>query len=117
MMHLSTIFTYPIKSCGRLEHAEIALDERGPIWDRRWMVVDSDGKGFTQRDLPTMALIQPRFDDGVLALTAPGMPELCIPLQRESGEIWRVDVWGDICAAWDEGEDTANWFSDYLNVD
>jgi uncharacterized protein YcbX len=114
---LSALYTYPIKSCGRLSHSEIALDARGPVWDRRWMVTDGDGKVITQRELPALALVQPRFENGNLAITAPNMPEMCIPLQREAGEIWRVEVWDDICAAWDEGEELADWFSDYLNVD
>jgi uncharacterized protein len=114
---LSSIFTYPIKSCGRLEHTEIALDARGPLWDRRWMVVDSDGKVITQREISSLALVQPRFENGDMAITAPNMPEMRIPLARDAGEIWRVDLWDDICAAWDEGDDLAEWFSDYLNVD
>ncbi|MEO8606369.1 MAG: MOSC N-terminal beta barrel domain-containing protein [Chloroflexota bacterium] len=114
---LTHLYTYPIKSCGSLSHKEIALDARGPLWDRRWMVTDGDGKVITQRELPAMALIQPRFENGNLALTAPNMPEICVPLGREAGEIWRVEVWDDICAAWDEGEEFADWFSDYLHVD
>jgi uncharacterized protein len=114
---LSAIYTYPIKSCGRLEHTEITLDERGPAWDRRWMVVDSDGSGLTQRELPAMALIQPRFEGDQLALTAPGMPEICVPLQHATRQIRQVDLWKDFCDAWDEGDDVSNWFSDYLSVD
>jgi uncharacterized protein YcbX len=114
---LAKLFTYPIKSCGSLSHTEIALDTRGPVWDRRWMVVDSDGKVITQREIASLALVQPRFEDGNLAITAPNMPEMCIPLKCEAGEIWRVQVWDDICAAWDEGDELAEWFSDYMNVD
>lgn len=116
-MHISQIFTYPIKSCGRMAHNEITLDARGPVWDRRWMVVDSDGLFITQRENPALALVQPRFDNSNLAIRAPGMPEMCIPLQRESGEIWRVQVWDDECIAWDEGDELAEWLGDYLKVD
>jgi uncharacterized protein YcbX len=116
-VHISSIFTYPIKSCARLEHTEIALDKYGPVWDRRWMVVDSDGIFLTQRELSALALIQPRIEGDQLAIIAPGMPEICVPLAREAGEVWRVEVWKDTCAAWDEGDEIANWLSDYLNVD
>jgi len=114
---LSGIFTYPIKSCGSLSHTDMMLDERGPIWDRRWMVVDSDGLFITQREIPALALIQPRFENGDLTITAPNMPEMRVPLEREPSEIWRVQVWRDECAAWDEGDDLATWLGDYLNVD
>jgi uncharacterized protein len=116
-MQISSIHTYPIKSCGALSHNEIALDKRGPVWDRCWMVVDSEGMFITQREIPALALVQPRFDNGDLAISAPGMPEVCVPLQREAGEIWRVQVWDDECAAWDEGDELAQWLGDYLNVD
>ncbi len=116
-MHLSGIFTYPIKSCGALAHHEIELDKRGPVWDRRWMVTDSDGMFLTQRELPQLAIIQPRFEDGSLYLSAPGMSEISLPLEREPGDIWRVQVWRDTCAAWDEGDELATWLSDFLNAD
>lgn len=116
-MQISGIYTYPIKSCGAIAHTQIELDKHGPVWDRRWMVVDSDGLFITQRELPALALIQPRFDNGDLAISAPGMPEMCLPLERDAGEIWRVQVWRDECAAWDEGDTLAEWLGDYLNVD
>lgn len=116
-MHLSGIFTYPIKSCGGLSHTEIALDTRGPIWDRRWMVTDSEGMFITQRELPQLAIVQPRFDGDNLVLSAPGMSDLALPLERELGDVWRVQVWRDTCAAWDEGDEVSNWLSDFLNAD
>jgi uncharacterized protein YcbX len=114
---LSHIFTYPIKSCGRLAHTEIALDKCGPVWDRRWMVVDGDGLAITQRELPAMALIQPRFEGGSLWISTPNLPDVCVPLEREPGEVWRVEVWGNVCAAWDEGDELSNWLGDYLGVE
>lgn len=114
---LSQIFTYPIKSCGALSHREIELGARGPLFDRQWMVVDSDGLFITQRELPQLAVIQPRFENHYLYISAPGMPEMTVPLEREAGEIWRVEVWRDTCNAWDEGDEIAIWLSDYLNVD
>lgn len=116
-MQISEIFTYPIKSCGRLSHTEIELDARGPIWDRRWMVVDSDGIFITQREISALALVQPDFVNDELTINAPNMPEMCVPLERDEGEVWRVQIFKDTCAAWDEGEDVAEWLSDFLKVD
>jgi len=116
-MQISGVYTYPIKSCARLSHSEIELDARGPLWDRRWMVVDSDSLFITQREIPALALVQPRFEHGDLIISAPNMPEMRVPLKRDAGEIWRVQVWDDECAAWDEGDELATWLSDYLNVD
>lgn len=116
-MQLSQIFTYPIKSCGALSHTAIEIGERGPVFDRQWMVVDSDGMFITQRELPQLAVIQPNLNGDTLSIIAPGMPEIHVPLARDGGEIWRVQVWKDTCNAWDEGDEVANWLSDYLDVD
>ncbi len=115
-MHISALYTYPIKSCAGLSHEEIELDSRGPLWDRCWMLVDSEGKFMTQREFPGMALIQPAFKGDTMSLTAPGMPEACIPLQQEHVEHRDVQIWDDRCQAWDEGDDLARWFSDYLKT-
>jgi len=116
-MHISALYTYPIKSCAGLTHNIVSFDTRGPLWDRRWVVTDSDGFFYTQRELPPMALIQPTFEDGALVLTAPGMTSIRVPLAAERPAPRAVRVWKDTCEAWDEGNALAQWFSDYLKVD
>ncbi len=116
-MHVSALHTYPIKSCAGLTHQTLSFDNFGPAWDRRWVVTDSDGMFYTQRELPPMALIQPTFEADMLKLTAPGMSTICVPLEAERGSSRSVRVWKDTCEAWDEGDALAQWFSDYLKVD
>ncbi len=116
-MHVSALYTYPIKSCAGLTHNTISFDTFGPAWDRRWVVTDSDGMFYTQRELPAMALIQPTFENGALKLTAPGMSPISVALESERGASRSVRVWKDTCEAWDEGDALAQWFSDYLKVD
>ncbi len=116
-MHVSAIYTYPIKSCAGLTHQTVSFDKFGPAWDRRWVVTDSDGMFYTQRELPAMALIQPTFENGSLKLTAPGMSPISVSLETERGASRSVRVWKDTCEAWDEGDALAQWFSDYLKVD
>lgn len=113
---LAAIHTYPIKSCAALSHREIELDARGPAWDRRFMVIGAGGAFLTQRQRPALALVRPALAAGMLRLAAPGMSELRVPLERTRGPIVRVEVWGDPCEAWDEGEDAAQWFSDHLRT-
>lgn len=113
---ISALYTYPIKSCGVLSHRQIELDASGPMWDRRWMVVNSEGVFLTQRELPPMALIHPAFKGGDLSITAPNMPEMCVPLELERRVACQVRVWKDTVNAWDEGDDLAVWFSDILKL-
>jgi uncharacterized protein len=53
---------------------EILLETAGPVRDRRWMLVDENGRFLTQRMLPRMALIAPLFEGDDLIVEAPGMP-------------------------------------------
>ncbi len=87
----------------------IKLDSRGPVNDRRWMVTDTDGMAITQREISALALVQPTFKADCLALNAPEMPEMLIPLHYTLGHIRQAEVWGDVCKAWDEGEAVAEW--------
>ncbi len=112
---LKSIFTYPIKSCGSLLHVEVDLDAYGLAWDRHWMIADADGVFLTQREFPSLARIQPTFEDGCLRLTAPTMRPIGLPLEHEALPTRKVEVWGDLCEAWDEGDDAASWLSDYLH--
>jgi uncharacterized protein len=117
--HLTAIFTYPIKSCAPLSHSQIDLDSYGPLWDRHWMIVDEDGEFLTQREVPTMALIQPAFEESCLRLSAPGMPEMYLPLQfsqLSAAPARSVTVWKDSCEAADEDEEIATWLSAYLHL-
>jgi uncharacterized protein YcbX len=114
---LTAIYTYPIKACAALKQMEIAFDACGPAWDRRWMIVDLAGEFYTQRELPSLARIRPAIGNGVLRLTAPGMSPISVPLERARDGTLRVRVWRDTCDAWDEGDEIAAWFSDYLRTD
>ena len=117
MIQVTGLYSYPIKSCARLTHTTMEFDARGPLWDRRWMVVEPDGMFVTQRELPRLSLIQPTFQGEQMRLTAPGMPELCIPLPHEPAPTTSVTVFAAVCQAWDEGSIAAEWFSDFLKTD
>ncbi|MDG4829212.1 MOSC domain-containing protein [Solwaraspora sp. WMMD1047] len=78
-MRLAAIHTYPVKGCHRLDHDGARVEPWGLRGDRRWMVVDEDGVGVTQREVPALALIRPEpRPDGVL-LRAAGRPDLTVP--------------------------------------
>ena len=121
MPRITALYTYPVKSCAGIAHAQIALTPTGPEYDRRWMIgYDEGGKALsqiTQRDLPQLALVQPTISGDSLILSAPGKSDLCVPLQDRALKMSRITVWSDTVKAHDEGDEAAEWFSDYLNVD
>ena len=113
---LTGITIYPIKSCGGIDVASAVLEPPGLRHDRRWMVVDGDGRFLTQRDVPRMALIHPALNDDHLVVHAPGMPALCVPLIVSTPHHVAVRVWSDTVIAASVGDEAAEWFSTFLGV-
>jgi uncharacterized protein YcbX len=118
MITVTALYSYPIKGCAATSHDDQAeLDERGLRWDRRWMVVDADNNFITQRSKPQLACVRPAVEADCLRVTAPALPELYVPLiAAQRGPARQVTVWKDTCAAWDEGDEAARWFSSYLQM-
>lgn len=116
MPELSALIYYPIKSC-RGHTVEVSNVERmGLEHDRRMMVVTSDGNFLTQREHPKLALVTPSNSGEKLTLTAPGTDNLAVNIQK-SGPSRPVNIWRskDVQAV-DQGEQAAEWFSDWLGT-
>lgn len=115
MITVTGLFTYPVKSCRGIALSAAAVTTRGLPYDREWMVVDENGVFLTQRTLPRMALVSTALIDDSLILSAPGAEApLMIPLVRNHMATRQVRVWRDDCAALDEGNEAASWFSTLL---
>jgi len=112
---LRGLYQYPIKSCRGTSLTEAVVGVRGIVADRHWMVVDASGNFLSQRELPRMALIAPRLSGGAMEVSAPGMRPLMVPIGA-GGERVEVAVWDDRCAARDEGDAAATWFTAFLGV-
>ena len=112
---LSELHIYPIKSARGISLSSARVDFRGLEHDRRWMVVDEQGRFLTQRSIPRMALIHVDLRPSHLAVKAEGMEELLLPLRPESGDTLRIRVWDDSFDAMDTGEEAASWFTEMLS--
>lgn len=112
---IARLFVYPIKSCAGIEVREALLTETGLDLDRAWMIVDPQGQFITQRELPRMALIQPRLKSEEMVLRAPGMLALHVGIDVVE-EPMTVTVWRDTVPAWDMGPVAAQWFTDFLGT-
>jgi len=111
-----SLHTYPVKSCAGITHTQIGISAAGLDHDRQWVVVDTEGQFMTQRQYPQMALVQPTLDETALFLNAPEMPTLRISLAKAESEPPAVPIriWNSDTIGTDEGDTTAQWFSDYL---
>ncbi|HEX5540749.1 MAG TPA: MOSC N-terminal beta barrel domain-containing protein [Micromonospora sp.] len=77
-MRLASIHTYPIKGCRRLDHDGAQVEPWGLAGDRRWMLVDEDGVGVTQRETPALATLRPAVGADGLVLRATNLPDLVL---------------------------------------
>jgi uncharacterized protein YcbX len=111
---LSEIWVYPVKSCAGVSVRQTVLTETGLEWDRTWMVVNAQGQLVSQRQVPTMALMETRFRAGDVVLRAPGMLALHLALDQAEGPT-RVSIHGQDMPAYDMGDLAAQWVSDYLS--
>jgi len=111
---LSGLYIYPLKSCAGISLDSAELSATGLRHDRRWMLVDETGGFMSQRAHPRMALISTHLSDEQLTVSAPGMPELLIPLRQENGNLIDVEVWGDVNKGALLGEEADRWFGEVL---
>jgi uncharacterized protein len=112
---VSALYVYPIKSCRGIRVPRWPVVARGFAADRRWMIVDANGKFVTQRELAQLALVSTAIEGQELRLTGPGCAELVLPLTHESGESREVEVWDSRGVAMAHALGSA-WFSDYLGA-
>ncbi|GAA4924784.1 MOSC domain-containing protein [Actinoplanes utahensis] len=86
-MRISALHTYPVKGCHRLDHHEARVEPWGLAGDRRWMIVDPDGVGITQRDTPRLTQLAARPRPGGLTLGAGGLADLDIAEPTDGAKI------------------------------
>ncbi|WP_298832158.1 MOSC N-terminal beta barrel domain-containing protein [uncultured Piscinibacter sp.] len=112
-VRIAGLNVHPIKSCAGIAMTEALVIETGLEFDRAWMVVDERGQFVSQRELPRMALVQPKLRQLDMVLRAPGMLALHVSLDTVESAV-EATVWDDTVAAYDMGDLAAQWFSDFL---
>jgi hypothetical protein len=116
MPRVTRLFVYPVKSCGGIPVPSLELTPRGPRFDRRYMLVDADGRFLTQRRYPQMALIETAIAADGFVIGAPGCDVLRLPfaLETDGRDVCRVKIWEDTVEATLADTDTNIWFSEYM---
>lgn len=115
---VSGLFLYPVKSLGGFAVPSAELDDFGLVGDRRFLVVDADGRFLTQRTLPRMALVGTAFDAGHLILRHAAAEPLAVSRAPDpAAPLRRVNVWGsEGLEAEDCGDAPARWLEARLGV-
>lgn len=118
MLKLSEIWVYPVKSFGGISLQESQVTDRGLELDRRWLLVDDDGRFISQREHPQLALFLPEIKGDSLRITHKELLEFIdIPLRpvfMDSAAKIQVIVWDDTIDAFEVSKDISNWFTKIL---
>jgi uncharacterized protein YcbX len=92
-MRLTALYLYPIKSCAGIAVTEAEVTLRGLRHDRRWMVVDENGRFLSQRTLPRMALLRTAIEGAAIRVQGEGAAPLTLPLLFADGPRIEIEVW------------------------
>lgn len=110
---LIDIRRYPLKSC-RGESVESAIVEPwGLAGDRRWMLVDLDGRFISARENHSMLLIKPVLTANGLRVTAPhcpDLPPLDVPEPDARSQV-AVSIWRSDLTAAPAATEVDAWFT------
>jgi uncharacterized protein YcbX len=117
MYLLSAIYIYPIKSLGGISLNDSGVTERGLKYDRRWLLVDENGKFITQRIYPQMTLIDVELDKESLRFKhKKNNGYFNIDINSRSKNYVEVIIWNDKVVAETVSENANQWFSEMLKI-
>ncbi|MAA63914.1 MAG: MOSC domain-containing protein [Alteromonadaceae bacterium] len=102
LLTVEQLYYYPVKSLRGIAVDSLDLSDFGPLNDRRWMIVDSDGKFVTQREQPRLAQVSAQLTSSGLQLCFPAIPpsldETIVAVEFGSQSL-AVTVWKDTVRA------------------
>jgi uncharacterized protein YcbX len=120
---ISEIWIYPIKSLAGIRLQKAMVMQKGLEYDRRWMLVDQEGRFLTQREHPTMALFTLTLDNSNLTVTSQlpvaSMQSSFITIDLKeaiSGDLTSVQIWDDQVEAAEVKPEYSAWFSQQLGI-
>ena len=115
-MRVESLHIYPVKGMKGCDAGEVAVLQEGFAGDRRWMLVDANGRFISQREEPRLALIAVLPGaDGMLTFRAPEMSDL-IATPPQCGEALPVTLWRDSLIGYPASAEAHAWFSRFLGM-
>ncbi|MEZ4949309.1 MAG: MOSC domain-containing protein [Saprospiraceae bacterium] len=119
MNKLSGIFIYPVKSLLGFEADAWPVRPEGLAYDRKWMLLDENGKFLTQRKIPMMCRLQARIEKGKLIISdlRGEQADLIEPADyNQSESLQKVTVWSDDTVGFEVSKEADEWFSNALEI-
>jgi uncharacterized protein YcbX len=107
---VSALSIYPIKSLSGIDLETAIVEERGLARDRRWMLVEEDGKFITQREDLGLLHFKVRLrPDGLMVESNIGS---CHVPEKPSGRPMNVRVWNSELEATIVSDEIDDWFTE-----
>lgn len=113
MLTVSGLYIYPIKGCRGISLSDAVVEDIGLAHDRRMLVVDNDGTFLSQREVPSMALIEVVVHADGWLLSAPNVPSIVVT-PTTTGPLRLVTIWRDTSMVVDQGDAVATWLRTLL---
>lgn len=111
---VSSLHIYPLKSAQGISVTSMQLGKLGPDLDRRWMLIDINGKFITQRKHPKMCFICTELIGNKLVLKVPEADS--IEVARPNATRLNSKVWGSLVSGNDCGDEIADYLSKFLGT-
>ena len=112
-MQITDLYVYPIKSLVGIHLEEAELSETGIQFDRYWMLVNSDGKFITQREIPRLVWLQLELKADSLKVIFGDMT-ISIPKTLTQFDEIECEIFGDKVLGYKESDAINDWFSSIL---
>lgn len=113
-VHLASIHIYPMKAARAVDLDESVVEPWGLAGDRRWLLVDEDGRFVSQREEPSLARLVVTYGPGTISVSVAGCPGRQIAAPARGAQLLKVTVWGSTVLAAAAGPEGDAWFSAYL---
>jgi uncharacterized protein len=117
-VRLASIHIYPMKAARAVDLGESLVEPWGLAGDRRWLLVDEDGRFVSQREEPSLARVVVTYGPlaRTISVSAHGAPgcQVALPAARDGADMLKATVWGSTVLAAAAGPEGDAWFSAYL---
>ncbi|MEN9958185.1 MAG: hypothetical protein RLZZ474_429 [Bacteroidota bacterium] len=109
------LYLFPIKSLAAIAVEEVTVDAAGFVGDRRFMLVDAQGKFITQRTRPDLTRFTlSQVAEGYLIHDNPTGESKVLSAQPQLKEVLSAELWEDSLHVIEVGEGWSEWFSALL---
>ena len=113
-IRLASIHIYPMKAARAVDLDESRVEPWGLADDRRWLLVDEDGRFISQREESWLARVVISCGPRHIRVSAEGRTGLVIAEPPAGAALLKVRVWSSVLLAAAAGPEADAWFSAYL---